>query len=143
MPASQWRSSSLSRRKTPIPLSFKIASLARPPALGRPLARGQARLVTAFLHRMESMMASGLLGQLIRFGVAGGITTGLYMLVYSPLAAFKITSEQVANVCGYLVAMFSGYLLHSKWSFRGHGAEAKQTSWRFFLVSLVSYVLNT
>jgi putative flippase GtrA len=92
---------------------------------------------------MESLMASGLLGQLIRFGIAGGITTGLYTLVYSPLAAFKITSEQVANICGYLVAVVSGYLLHSKWSFRGHGAQATQTSWRFFLVSLISYVLNT
>ncbi|ATY34667.1 polysaccharide synthesis protein GtrA [Sphingomonas psychrotolerans] len=89
------------------------------------------------------MMASGVFGQLIRFGIAGGITTGLYTLVYSPLAAFKITSEQVANICGYLVAMLSGYLLHSKWSFRGHGAEATKTSWRFFLVSLVSYGLNT
>lgn len=88
-------------------------------------------------------MASGLLGQLIRFGIAGGITTGLYTLVYSPLAAFKITSEQVANICGYLVAVVSGYLLHSKWSFRGHNAQATQTSWRFFLVSLISYVLNT
>ncbi|WP_233503381.1 GtrA family protein [Sphingomonas psychrotolerans] len=88
-------------------------------------------------------MASGVFGQLIRFGIAGGITTGLYTLVYSPLAAFKITSEQVANICGYLVAMLSGYLLHSKWSFRGHGAEATKTSWRFFLVSLVSYGLNT
>jgi len=88
-------------------------------------------------------MTSGLLGQLIRFGIAGGITTGLYTLVYSPLAAFKITSEQVANICGYLVAMLSGYLLHSKWSFRGHNAQATRTSWRFFLVSLVSYVLNT
>ena len=88
-------------------------------------------------------MASGVLGQLIRFGIAGGITTGLYTLVYSSLAAFKITSEQVANICGYLVAMLSGYLLHSKWSFRGHGAEPMKTSWRFFLVSLVSYGLNT
>jgi putative flippase GtrA len=99
--------------------------------------------VTAIFQRLESMMASGVLGQLIRFGIAGGITTALYTLVYSPLAAFNITSEQVANICGYLVAMLSGYILHSKWSFRGHGAEAKQTSWRFFLVSLVSYVLNT
>ncbi len=99
--------------------------------------------MTAILKRMESMVPGGLLGQLIRFGIAGGITTGLYTLVYSPLAAFEITSEQVANICGYLVAMLSGYLLHSKWSFRGHGAEAARTSWRFFLVSLVSYVLNT
>lgn len=99
--------------------------------------------MAALLHRVETLRESGVLGQLIRFGIAGGITTGLYTLVYSPLAGFKITSEQVANVCGYLVAMASGYLLHGKWSFRGHGGEAKNTSWRFFLVSLVSYGMNT
>ena len=92
---------------------------------------------------MESLLESGLLGQLIRFVIAGGITTGLYTLVYSPLAGFGVTSEQVANICGYLVAMGSGYLLHSRWSFRGHGAEATKTSWRFFMVSLVSFGLNT
>ena len=92
---------------------------------------------------METLLESGLLGQLIRFVIAGGITTGLYTLVYSPLAGLGITSEQVANICGYLVAMTSGYLLHSKWSFRGHGAQATKTSWRFFVVSLVSFGLNT
>jgi len=84
-----------------------------------------------------------MLGQLVRFGIAGGMATALYTVVYSPLAGLKITSEQVANLCGYLVAMGSGYLMHSKWSFRGHGAEAKQTSWRFFVVSLVSLGVNT
>lgn len=71
------------------------------------------------------------------------MATALYTLVYSPLAAFKITSEQVANICGYLVAMTSGYLLHSKWSFRGHGAQASKTTWRFFVVSLVSLGINS
>ena len=84
-----------------------------------------------------------MLGQLIRFGIAGGMATALYTLVYSPLAGFKITSEQVANLCGYLVAMGSGYIMHSKWSFRGHGAEVSQTTWRFFVVSLVSLGVNT
>jgi putative flippase GtrA len=81
--------------------------------------------------------------QLVRFGVAGGLATGLYALVYSPLAAFKITSEQVANIAGYLVAMLSGYVLHSKWSFRGHGVSAKASASKFFAVSLVSYAVNT
>lgn len=99
--------------------------------------------MTAIQRRVETLVASGLLGQLIRFAIAGGITTGLYTLVYSPLAGLGITSEQVANICGYLVAMISGYLLHSKWSFRGHGAQASKTSWRFFAVSLVSFGLNT
>ncbi|GGB29870.1 hypothetical protein GCM10011380_19200 [Sphingomonas metalli] len=89
------------------------------------------------------MRDNEVLGQLVRFGIAGGITTALYTIVYSPLAAHRITSEQVANLIGYLVAMASGYVIHSRWSFRGHGADARQTTIRFFLVSLVSYALNS
>lgn len=99
--------------------------------------------MTAIYRRVQMMRASGMLGQLIRFGIAGGITTALYSAVYSPLAAYQITSEQVANICGYLVAMASGWLIHGKWSFRGHGAQASQTTWRFFVVSLVSFGMNT
>ncbi|TPG20574.1 GtrA family protein [Sphingomonas koreensis] len=95
------------------------------------------------VRQIDKWRTNGVLGQLVRFGIAGGIATALYTAVYSPLAGFKITSEQVANVCGYLVAVASGYVLHSKWSFRGHGATASRTSWRFFLVSLISYGLNT
>jgi putative flippase GtrA len=85
-----------------------------------------------------------ILGQLIRFGMVGGFVTGLYALVYSPLAKFGLTSPQVANFCGYLAAMVTGYILHSRWSFRGHGSRdnAARTTGRFFLVSLVSYGLN-
>ncbi|WBH17555.1 GtrA family protein [Sphingomonas radiodurans] len=81
--------------------------------------------------------------QLVRFGIAGGLATVCYAAVYSPLAALKITSEQVANICGYLVAMLSGYVLHSKWSFRGHGTSATASAPKFFAVSLVSYAVNT
>ncbi len=81
--------------------------------------------------------------QLFRFAVAGGITTALYTIVYSPLAKYRVTSEQVANLAGYLVAMLAGYVIHSRWSFRGHGADMRQTTIRFFLVSLVSYAINT
>ncbi len=87
---------------------------------------------------------SNLIGQLVRFGLVGGFVTGLYALVYSPLAKFEITSPQVANLCGYLVALVTGYVLHSRWSFRGHGARdnAARTTSRFFIVSLVSLALN-
>ncbi|PAX07434.1 GtrA family protein [Sphingomonas lenta] len=95
------------------------------------------------LHRVDELRKSPLFGQLVRFVIAGGLATVVYAVVYSPLAAFGITSEQVANFLGYLFAMGSGYLLHSRWSFRGHGQGAAQTTTRFFAVSLVSYALNT
>jgi putative flippase GtrA len=85
-----------------------------------------------------------MLAQVVRFGLVGGFVTGLYALVYSPLAKFGITSPQVANFCGYLTAMVTGYVLHSRWSFRGHGRRdnVARTTGRFFMVSLVSYGLN-
>src|SRR3546814_10191815 len=51
----------------------------------------------------------------------------------------------IANVLAYLLCVAIGYLLHSRWSFRGHGGRdnvARRTS-RFFLVSLVSFGLNS
>ena len=85
-----------------------------------------------------------IIGQLVRFGLVGGFATVLYAMVYSPLAKFGVASPQVANFLGYLVAMATGYILHSRWSFRGHGTRdnpARTTS-RFVIVSLVSYGLN-
>jgi putative flippase GtrA len=86
----------------------------------------------------------GLLGQLIRFGMVGGFVTGLYAIVYSPLAKFGILSPQLANLAGYFVAMVTGYVLHSRWSFRDHGTRdnTARTTGRFFVVSLVSLGLN-
>lgn len=97
----------------------------------------------AVLSRLDAWRRTELFTQLVRFAIAGGITTALYTLVYSPLAKYRITSEQVANLAGYLVAMLAGYVIHSRWSFRGHGMDMRQTTIRFFLVSLVSYGMNT
>jgi putative flippase GtrA len=85
-----------------------------------------------------------MLGQIVRFGMVGGFVTALYAVVYSPLAKFHLTSPQVANFAGYLAAMITGYVLHSRWSFRGHGRrdDPAKTTVRFFIVSLVSYGLN-
>lgn len=85
-----------------------------------------------------------MIGQLFRFGLVGGFVTGLYALVYSPLASLEITSPQIANLAGYFVAMVTGYVLHSRWSFRGHGTRdnTARTTSRFFIVSLVSLGLN-
>ena len=49
-----------------------------------------------------------IVGQLVRFGMVGGFVTGLYALVYSPLAGWGIVTPQIANLCGYFVAMVTG-----------------------------------
>ena len=46
-----------------------------------------------------------LFGQLIRFGLVGGFVTGLYALVYSPLAKFEIVSPSVSVLAEPPVAL--------------------------------------
>jgi putative flippase GtrA len=94
------------------------------------------------LRRRDAI--ASIAGQFLRYGLVGGFTTLLWAIVYSPLAKFEVTSPQVANFFGYLAAMAAGYVLHSRWSFGGHGQRDNlaRTSSRFFLTSLVSYGLN-
>jgi putative flippase GtrA len=105
-------------------------------------------------ERFDTLRRHELLGQLVRFGIAGGLATAVYTVVYWPVATFggrvlalgeHAVWPLIGNVLGYLAAMVSGYHLHSRWSFRDHGSrdDAVRTSSRFFVVSLVSFVLNS
>jgi putative flippase GtrA len=89
--------------------------------------------------------APDLFGQVLRFGFSGGIATLLGAAAYWVPATFWDVPPLVANFLAYLVALASGYVLHSRWSFRGHGSRdnAFRTTGRFFAVSLVSLALNS
>src|SRR3982751_683865 len=82
--------------------------------------------------------------QLIRFIISGATVTALGVGVYAIVALVLRWHPQLGNVLAYLVAMATGYIMHSKWSFRGHGAERTHaTKARFVTVSLISYALNS
>jgi putative flippase GtrA len=84
------------------------------------------------------------LAQLVRFVISGGTVTALGLGVYALVALVFRWHPQVGNVLAYLVAVGTGYVMHSQWSFRGHGAERTHaTKVRFGIVSLVSYALNS
>ena len=84
------------------------------------------------------------LGQLVRFLVSGGIVTALGVGVYAVVAVGLHWHPQFGNVLAYLTAASTGYVLHSRWSFRGHGAERTHgTVGKFLTVSLVSYAFNS
>ncbi|HJQ18645.1 MAG TPA: GtrA family protein [Allosphingosinicella sp.] len=84
-------------------------------------------------------------GQITRFAITGGLVTALGAVAYWVPATYFGVAPLVANFLGYVVAMVSGYVLHSRWSFRGHGRrdDVLGTTSRFFLVSLVSLGLNS
>jgi putative flippase GtrA len=86
-----------------------------------------------------------LIGQMWRFGLSGGIATvlnvGVYWIAAVPLQIWPL----IANFFGYVAAVASGYVLHSRWSFRGHGRRDNpvRTTGRFLIVSLISLGLNS
>lgn len=88
---------------------------------------------------------SVLIGQLWRYGVSGGLVSALGVGVYWLAAVPAGVDPLLANLLGYLVAVATGYVMHSRWSFRGHGRRDNplRTTTRFFLVSLVSLGLNS
>jgi putative flippase GtrA len=82
--------------------------------------------------------------QLARFVVSGALVTGLGVAVYAIVALVLRWNPQLGNFLAYVVAMAAGYVMHSRWSFRDHGAKrTHSTKVRFLVVSLVSYALNT
>jgi putative flippase GtrA len=84
------------------------------------------------------------LGQLFRFVISGAFVTALGVAVYAFVALVLRWHPQLGNVLAYLVAVATGYVIHSQWSFRGHGAERNHaTRVRFVIVSIISFAMNS
>ena len=83
------------------------------------------------------------LAQLFRFILSGGFVTALGVGIYAIVALGLRWHPQVGNLLAYLVAMGTGYVLHSKWSFKGHGSRTQTTGIKFVTVSLISLALNS
>lgn len=81
--------------------------------------------MASLIHRLDDLRRSGVLGQLIRFGIAGGISTVIYSAVYLPLTVWVFAREDAvfAVPFAFAVAVTAGYFLHSRWSFKGHGSR--------------------
>jgi putative flippase GtrA len=85
-----------------------------------------------------------MVAQLTRFVISGAFVTALGVSVYAFVALVLRWNPQLGNVLSYLVAMGVGYVVHSRWSFRDHGADRTHaTKVKFLTVSLVSLALNS
>ena len=96
--------------------------------------------MTAHATRAERI---ALIGQLFRYAVTGGLASVVNIGVYWLLAA-RGMDPNVAWGVGFVSAVIVGYVVHSRWSFRGHGRRDSlaRTGGRFVAVSLVSFAVN-
>lgn len=84
-----------------------------------------------------------ILSQLLRFLVSGALVTILGVAVYAFVALVLRWHPQLGNLLAYVVAMATGYVMHSRWSFRDHGERNRGTAMKFVIVSLISLGLNS
>jgi putative flippase GtrA len=85
------------------------------------------------------------IAQLIRYGVTGGVVTLIGVGVYWLCVTSAGASPLLATFAAYVVAVMIGYVLHSRFSFKGHGSRDNPigTTSRFFAGSVISYLLNS
>ncbi len=86
-----------------------------------------------------------LIGQLFRYAVTGGLASFVNILVYWVAATPLRVDPNLAMFLGWIGAVLVGYVVHSRWSFKGHGRRGNlaRTGTRFLLVAMVSFALNS
>jgi len=85
-----------------------------------------------------------LFGQLVRFGLTGGLLTVLVAGGYWVLATPFHVEPMTAMTLAFLVVTGIGYVLHSNFSFRGHGSRGRPAArtLRFFIVNILGFLSN-
>lgn len=85
-----------------------------------------------------------MLGQLIRFALTGGLLTILVAGGYWVVAELLGVEPLLSMTINYFVFTGLGYFLHSRWSFKGHGARdrAGPRTARFFTVNTLGFLTN-
>lgn len=87
---------------------------------------------------------SGILGQLIRFGLTGGLLTVLVAGGYWVVAAVFGVEPMLSLTLNFILFTGLGYILHSRFSFRGHAARGNPAArtLRFFTVNVIGFLAN-
>ena len=97
-----------------------------------------------FLSRLKPEHVT-LLGQLVRYAITGGGITVMHLSIYYVLAGqLRLVSPQVANIIAQFFSTSIGYVIHSRWSFRGHGTRdnTARSVFRFLVVTAIGYGTN-
>jgi putative flippase GtrA len=80
--------------------------------------------------------------QLVRFAIVGFALAALYSAIYWYLATY-VMAPVLAVVIAFAVSVSIGFVLHSRWSFRGHGKrEDRAMKIKFLAVQGSGFLLN-
>jgi putative flippase GtrA len=82
--------------------------------------------------------------QIIRFGVSGVFLTLLVVGGANVIEFLWHIDPNIAFAIAFVIGTGIGYLLHSNWSFKGHGSRdnAHIRTLQFFTVNILGFLLN-
>lgn len=85
-----------------------------------------------------------ILGQVVRFGLTGGLLTVLVAGGYWIVADVFHVEPMLSLTLNFIVFTALGYVLHSRFSFRGHGSRGNPSARtaRFLTVNLLGFLSN-
>jgi len=85
-----------------------------------------------------------IVGQLVRFGLAGIALTIGVAAGYWVLATFLGVEPMLSLALNYIIFTGIGYFTHSRFSFRGHGSRDNEAvrTFRFFMVNGIGFLVN-
>ncbi|WP_298019701.1 GtrA family protein [uncultured Parasphingopyxis sp.] len=83
--------------------------------------------------------------QIVRYAISGGALTAFYAGVYWVSAVPVRIDPMIANVIAFGATVVIGYLVHSRWSFEGHGRRDRpvRSGVLFLAVNLAGFALNS
>jgi putative flippase GtrA len=101
-------------------------------------SRSKGKQVSEDRHRLA------LIGQIVRFGLSGGLLTLFVAGGYWAVATLLHVDPNLSLLLVFIVAAALGYVLHSEFSFRGHGARdrAHIRTIRFFVTTTLGFMAN-
>ncbi|MGP1281902.1 MAG: GtrA family protein [Parasphingopyxis sp.] len=86
-----------------------------------------------------------LLRQMVRYAISGGALTLFYSAIYWTAAVPVGIHPLIANSMAFVTTLILGFVVHSRWSFAGHGRRDRPVrAMAFFLaVNLAGFALNS
>jgi putative flippase GtrA len=82
------------------------------------------------------------ISQVVRFAIVGFSLAAVYSAIYWYLATY-VMAPVLAVIIAFLVSVSLGFVLHSRWSFKGHGREEdNRLKIKFLAVQTSGFLLN-
>lgn len=79
------------------------------------------------------------LWQFVKFGLVGAFNTVFSYVIYNFCYYVLHTGVHVANIVGFVITVFSAYLLQSRFVFRQDEGGEKRVWWKVLIKTYISY----